>query len=154
MLKEKDIEGVFKKKSNLVKATLNPRPEEKEFHDSIIQGPDELLMGRVISFVDDDVELEFEREECEESPTKPDVVDGHRHEQDKKEIPTPINTHHEKLLADIDTLKSNQQRMEDKLDYLIELVLSQRKGSDSEDSLSDEHLASPHRTFIMEHVVG
>ncbi|XP_062085260.1 uncharacterized protein LOC133791349 [Humulus lupulus] len=154
MLKEKDIEGVFKKKSNLVKATLNPRPEEKEFHDSIIQGPDELLMGRVISFVDDDVELEFEREEREESPTKPDVADGHRHEQDKKEIPTPINTHHEKLLADIDTLKSNQQRMEEKLDYLIELVLSQRTGSDSEDSLSDEHLASPHHTFIMEHVVG
>ncbi|XP_062117772.1 uncharacterized protein LOC133831485 [Humulus lupulus] len=44
--------------------------------------------------------------------------------------------------------------MEEKLDYLIELVLSQRKGSDSEDSLSDEHLASPHHTFIMEHVVG
>ncbi|XP_062100086.1 uncharacterized protein LOC133805957 [Humulus lupulus] len=154
MLKEKDIEGVFKKKSNLVKATLNPRPEEKEFHDSIIQGPDELLMGCVISFVDNDVELEFEREEREESPTKPDVADGHRHEQDQKEIPTPINTHHEKLLADIDTLKSNQQRMEEKLDYLIELVLSQRKGSDSEDSLSDEHLASPHHTFIMEHVVG
>ncbi|XP_062103218.1 uncharacterized protein LOC133814246 [Humulus lupulus] len=112
----KDIEVVFKKKSDLMKATLNPRPEEKEFHDSIIQGPDELLMGRVLSFVDNDVKLEFEREEREEPPTKPDVADGHRHEQDQKEIPTPINTYHEKLLADVDTWKSNQQRIEEKLD--------------------------------------
>ncbi|XP_062080708.1 uncharacterized protein LOC133785494 [Humulus lupulus] len=89
-------------------------------------------MGHVIRFVDNDVELEFEREECEEPPTKPDVAEGHRYEQDKKEIPTPINTHHEKLLADVDTFKSG----------------------DSEDSVSDGHLVSPHHTYIVEHVVG